>query len=316
MENFVTLFDSLFLPQGLALNESLEKHAGNYTLWILCIDEAAYEVLNSLHLPNVKLIRLADVETPDLKRVKGGRTRAEYCWTLTPFTPRFVFERDDTIQRVTYLDADLWFRKSPRPIFEEFEASGKHVLITDHAYAPEYDSSDKNGQYCVQFMTFERDSSEKVRQWWEERCIEWCYAHYEDGKLGDQKYLDDWTERFPTQVHVLQQKEWTLGPWNTTRFPYGTSRFYHFHGLRILKNRKIFLGGYPLSDPVINGIYLPYLDALNRAFKSLNSVGFIPKPQKEDKFLISSLKFLKYFILGMYLQTWRFNSQNYLYLRK
>jgi hypothetical protein len=34
MEHYVTLFDSLFLPQGLALHMSMERHAGVYTLWI------------------------------------------------------------------------------------------------------------------------------------------------------------------------------------------------------------------------------------------------------------------------------------------
>ena len=45
MEHYVTLFDSLFLPQGLALHMSMERHAGNYTLWILCIDDAVHDVL-------------------------------------------------------------------------------------------------------------------------------------------------------------------------------------------------------------------------------------------------------------------------------
>ena len=107
------------------------------------------------------------------------------------------------MKRVTYLDADLWFRKSPAPIFKEFDKSGKDVLITDHAYSPEYDNSEKNGQYCVQFTTFTREGGETVRKWWEERCIEWCFARFENGKFGDQKYLDDWLERFPEQVHVL-----------------------------------------------------------------------------------------------------------------
>jgi hypothetical protein len=48
------------------------------------------------------------------------------------------------VGRVTYLDADLWFRKNPTPIFQEFDKSGKDVSITDHAYSPEYDLSEKS----------------------------------------------------------------------------------------------------------------------------------------------------------------------------
>jgi hypothetical protein len=68
--------------------------------------------------------------------------------------PRFVFEADLSVEQVIYLDADLWFRQHPKPIFDEFNASGKQILITDHGYAPEYDQSATSGRYCEQFITF------------------------------------------------------------------------------------------------------------------------------------------------------------------
>ena len=74
--------------------------------------------------------------------------------------------------------------KNPIQIFHECDASRKKVLITDHAYAPEHDQSATSGQYCLQFMTFTRNGGEVVRKWWEERCIEWCYARFEDENLA------------------------------------------------------------------------------------------------------------------------------------
>ena len=44
MEHYVTLFDSLFLPQGLALHASLQQHAGEHRLWVLCVDELAHDL--------------------------------------------------------------------------------------------------------------------------------------------------------------------------------------------------------------------------------------------------------------------------------
>ena len=123
MEHYVTLFDSFFLPQGLALHKSMERHAGSFRLWVLCMDVAVLEVLQKLDLPNVALINLADVETPALRQVKPLRTVGEYCWTLTPFTFGFVFDRDASAQRVTYVDADTWFWRIPGPVFAELEAS-------------------------------------------------------------------------------------------------------------------------------------------------------------------------------------------------
>jgi hypothetical protein len=284
MEHFVTLFDSLFLPQGLALHISMQRHIENYCLWILCMDDDAHKALTRLNLPNMRLLELSKLETADLLAIKSGRTKGEYCWTLTPFAPRFVFEADATVDRVTYLDADLWFRKNPSPIFAEFDTSKKHVLITDHAYAPEYDQSATSGQYCVQFMTFTRNNGEAVRKWWEEKCVEWCFARHEDGKFGDQKYLDDWTERFSEHVYVLQNKELLLAPWNATRFPYGNSIAWHFHSLRISVNIKkriyIEFGPYVLPKFTRINVYQNYLDDLKKGIEMLDCFQIPLKSQK------------------------------------
>lgn len=329
MEHYVTLFDSLFLPQGLALHMSMERHAGNYTLWILCVDDKAHEVLSKLDLSNVRLLQLSKLETPELLAVKPGRSKGEYCWTLTPFTPRFVFEADAEVTRVTYLDADLWFRKNPEPIFREFDDSGKDVLITDHAYSPENDQSATSGQYCVQFMTFARDGGETVRKWWEEKCIEWCFSRVEDGKFGDQKYLDDWPIRFDNSVHVLTNKELMLAPWNATRFPYGNAIAWHFHDLRIVINcgqlsspaidsRLSFsevinseqslsaeYGAYPLPQCTRDNIYLPYLNDLRAVIGQLTRIGVILKPQKPQK-LQETLSIFGYLKMRLRMRAQRF----------
>jgi len=296
MEHYVTLFDSVFLPQGLALHQSMERHAGAYTLWVLCMDLEAYNALKTLELPNVRPLLAERLETPELKAVKPTRTRAEYCWTMTPFTPRFVFEADSTVERVTYIDADMWFLKSPRPIFQEFEESGKQVLITEHAYAPQYDRTELSGRFCVQFVTFTRLGGENVRKWWEDRCIEWCFNRHEDGKFGDQKYLDDWPERFPGQVHVLVKQELLLAPWNATRFPYSSGILFHFHQLRIINECSIKPGGYCLPDPLFKNTYKNYFMDIKKAISLLRSIGFRLKSQvKSGKIHFVVNTYYKYF---------------------
>ena len=307
MEHYVTLFDSLFLPQGLALHRSMERHCDLYTLWILCIDQDAFDRLKILNLPHVQLLNLNDLECAELKAVRATRSLREYCWTLTPISVRFVFEADKSIQRVTYLDADTWFRKNPKPVFQELDASSKGVLITDHAYAPEYDVSIESGQYCVQFVSFNRKTGEQVRAWWEDRCKEWCYAKSEDGKFGDQKYLDQWPILFEVIVHIAQNKEWFLAPWNATRFPYGNAIFWHFQGLRLIKkgNRwRAFFGTYPLPKVVREYIYSPYLKDLRYAIDLLSKVG-IPVA---SQFELTCLFQLKNFLRGILDLRWRANQ--------
>ena len=309
MEHYVTLFDSAFLPQGLALHASLARHAGSHKLWVLCMDSRVHNVLGTMALPNVRLLDLSALENDRLLAVKGARTRAEYCWTLTPFTPRFVFEADPSVERVTYIDADVWLMKSPSPIFLEFEASGKQVLITDHGYAPDRDATATRGRYCVQFMTFVKRGCEPVRKRWEDLCIDCCQERIEEGKFGDQKYLDDWPERFPEYVHVLTHKEWTLAPWNATRFPYGDGLFWHFQGLRLMGRRggsvsRVDFGSYALPQVTQSNVYKPYFRDIIAAICRMRQYGIEATPQE-----FTSLWYLIIAPLrGLRRERWRFRG--------
>jgi hypothetical protein len=304
-EHFVTLFDKNFLPQGIALYNSLSRTIPDFCLWVICIDAECKFYLDKLNKLDIKTIALADVENDQLLNLKKVRSRVEYCWTLSPFAPKFVFEINQDVLRVTYIDADTFFLKNPSIIFKEFEHSKKAVLITEHAYAPEYDQSSLSGKYCIQFMIFVRDEGECVRKWWEDRCVEWCFNRFEDGKFGDQKYLDKWPELFDDKVHILSNKELLLAPWNATRFPYTNSIIYHFHGVRLLENNKINLGNYILPRVLVENVYYQYIQALKKAIQELENIGFKYTPQQK----LSIIDLIKSFASVMYynfkLYKWR-----------
>jgi hypothetical protein len=307
MENYVTLFDAKFLPQGLALHASMVRIMNSFRLWILCMDSESFRILNLLNLPHVTLLKLEDYEGPELLGVRAGRSAGEYCWTLTPFVPGFVFDADPSVGRVTYLDADLWFRKSPDPIFLEFEESKKHVLITSHGYAPEYDQSATSGEFCVQFMTFRNTvESTLVRESWAKQCIDWCFARQEDGKFGDQKYLDAWPIKFAGQVHVMNNFAWALAPWNSIRFPYGEAIFHHFQGFRLGRKGKYFLGHYAVPKPTFDSVYKPYFTDIKYALALLEGCGVIPDCQTGEPEL-NHWQWIKRFARNLIIFRWRFS---------
>jgi hypothetical protein len=259
-EHYVTCFDSNYLPQGIALYNSLQKHTINSILWVICVDYKAKEVLEKYDFKKIRILFLKDLESEELLKVKKNRSRGEYIWTLSPFLPEWVFKQDTNIDRITYLDADMFFMNDPSPIFKEFDNSSKQVLITEHGYDKEYDISNLSGKFCVQLIIYKRKGSEEVLKWWKEKCLEWCYAKFEDGKCGDQKYLDMWPILFSDKVHILSNNNLILAPWNTSRYPSKELILWHFHGFRLLENRAILLhSGYKISNLIDDEIYQYYV---------------------------------------------------------
>src|SRR3954465_9616393 len=148
-EHFVTLFDSHYLPQGACLYRSLEEHARPFHLWIVAMDDRCAGALAKMGLTNATVIRLNELETDALSAVKAQRSVGEYCWTLTPFLPSHVLQRQPDLERVTYVDADLFFFQPPQILLDEFAQAGKDVLITEHAFAPEHAGYVRYGRFCV-----------------------------------------------------------------------------------------------------------------------------------------------------------------------
>lgn len=288
MYNFCTLFDSNYFSKGIALYNSLEKNCKNFHLYIFAFDDAAYYSLTQLKLNHATIISLKEFEDEELLKVKPTRTIAEYCWTSTSSTILYVLNNYN-VESCTYLDSDIFFYSSPKPIFDEL--GNKSILLTEHNYSPQYNKEVKSGKYCVQFITFKNDTrGRNALNWWRERCLEWCYNRYEDGKFGDQLYLDDWTDRFEG-VHVLKHLGGGLAAWNVQRFNFlmkhnkivgkeiATGQefeviFYHFHYLRFLQDKKIELGRRKLSNSVLNIFYKPYINYLESIKDSLLKKGF------------------------------------------
>lgn len=272
MNNFCTLFDSHYLSRGLVMYNSLAATCEDFHLFIYPFDDLCRDILLSMALPHVTVVPLDRFEHERVLEVKPSRSRAEYCWTCTPHVIGHALECFG-LSEVTYIDADLFFYQSPSVLLEEFELSGASVLITPHRYTPCYDISSQKGIYCVQFMTFRSDErGMQALTWWQERCLEWCYNRNERGLFGDQKYLDDWPERFPG-VHVLAHVGGGVAPWNVQQYSVhidGKSFmvnevpivFYHFHGYLFYRDGRHNLGYYRLTKDVIEQLYRPYIHAV------------------------------------------------------
>jgi len=258
---------------------SLVKYCEDFHLYVFAFDNKCYSILEEMHLQHLTVISLCEFENPELLEIKPTRSRGEYCWTCTPSTILYVLKQFN-VESCTYLDSDLYFFSSPHILLDEM--GNNSVLITPHHYTKRYDQSKKTGIYCVQFVTFKNDERGlTVLNWWKNACIEWCFNRFEENRFGDQKYLDDWPERFKG-VYVSENLGAGVAPWNMQQYSFvkedgiivGTEIetgkkfnviFFHFHSFTFVSST--FFSPRPYykrNSSVIILLFNPYVKEIEK----------------------------------------------------
>jgi hypothetical protein len=287
---FCTLFNTAYLPQGIALYRSLERTAkADFVLYVLCMDDFTASALRAANLPNLRIIPLAKIEDDRLRAVKAGRSVGEYCWTCTTSLILHIQDRHGPGDVVTYVDADIRFFSDPAAILHELGKGS--IFIHQHNFAPKYAHLlPIAGRFNVGVAAFRNDVEGRAcLQRWKDQCLDECSMDPAAGKCGDQNYLDEWPQRYPGLV-ISGNPGIGPAPWNITAarlercdgadFVDGRPIvFYHYHGLRMLQPRawfkSVFMarGDYFFSAEVVQRIYRPYARELWRALSDLGRTG-------------------------------------------
>ena len=258
MINFCTLFDSYYLDKGLALYDSLKCVTNDFTLYIFCFDDKSFDILNDMQLKNAVVLHQSCFETESLLQKKQERSKAEYCWTCTSVIISYVLDNYD-VDNCTYIDADIYFFANPRILFDEIDTEKPDAVIVEHRFKPDdYGKKleQRNGKYCVEFNYFcQTENSRRILQWWQDKCFEWCYDIPEPDRMGDQKYLNFFPQKFE-RVHELQYLGGGVAPWNLERYTLCSQNgteiimsdakkgkfklvFYHFQNIRYLPGNRV-----------------------------------------------------------------------------
>ncbi len=284
---FCTYFDRNYLSRGLALYWSLQQTCPSFELWVLCLDRACHRVLSELRLPGIHLISLGELEESDrqLGLVKSTRSLLEYYFTCSPCLPLFVLSHYTYVNRITYLDADLYFFRDPSDVFDEIEHSS--IAIIPHRFHPTFSDREQFGIYNVGWVSFRRDESGMAcLSKWREQCLDWCYVRCESDRFADQKYLDRWPADF-SNVVVIQHKGANLAPWNVANYDIRHTVtgvcvenepliFFHFHYLKQV-NKWVYNPGLSeyktsLARVLRNHIYVPYIRVLRDAETEIHTM--------------------------------------------
>ncbi|MDB4805033.1 hypothetical protein OAH16_00345 [bacterium] len=269
--SYCTLFDKNYLFQGVALYRSLVLHAGNFKLYVLCMDQVAHAFLSKMNLANLIPLSVEDMLTPELAEVRKRTTHGQFCWVCQPIICQYVLDRFGD-EMVTYLESDSLFFSSPETLFEEL--GNRSVSLVPHNYSSEFDNSAAAGKFCVQFNAFRNDATgHEVLAYWRD----WCFKYDKSAPnvYPGQTILDDWPKRFDG-VAVIAHKGAGVAPWNIRGYELTIKDFiphvngvpvvfYHYHQYGRLKSGAHELGSYLMTKNVIDFFYRPYVIELRQA---------------------------------------------------
>jgi hypothetical protein len=226
-----TLSDFNFLPQGLALCESLTPP---FTLFYLTLDDDSYGALRALNLPNIQPLRLVDIDDGSLTLLRSAAPSKEattvgqatnrnpqevlFFWALSSYLCSWLLYNQD-IDHICYVDSDLCFYESQNVLLDKME--NHSIGIVEHRIP----FTEHSGKYNVGVVFFKGDiTGLRAVDFWKGCLLDSnnkFAAQY--GQCGDQKYLElfpsIWSERtlvFDT-VGIGHLAPWNFGfhfyPW-------------------------------------------------------------------------------------------------------
>lgn len=292
MHRFCTYCDRGYAARLLCLHASLVAHGEPFVLEVLCLDAETEAVVRAAGEPGLVAIPWDEVlqADPAYAAVRAQRSAVEFIFTTTPVLVRHCLARDPAAERITYLDADLYFFGPASAVFaEQGEAS---VGLVPHRFPSHLRERERYGTYNVAWVSFRRDvAGLACLDWWRERCLEWCHDRVEAGRFADQGYLDEFSRRF-SGVKILDHPGINAAPWNMAGVTVTADGpavqvggrpllFYHFQGIR-----EVSAGWFepglrqyqtPLSPALRALVYEPYLRQLSRMQRLHREHNIVPQ---------------------------------------
>jgi hypothetical protein len=210
-----------YLDRARVLADTVRQHHPEWTLWLLVSDEVPPKF--SMESSFDHIVRIADLEIPDMKSWVFGHDLIELCTAVKGVMLARLLPDSDA---VIYLDPDIALFA---PLTDVMTLIARHsIVLTPHLLAPESDfepiphneiGSLKFGTYNLGFLAV-RNCAEGARfaTWWRDRLMHFCRDDIAAGLFVDQK----WCDLVPTLFHevcLLLDPGYNVASWNIGQRP-------------------------------------------------------------------------------------------------
>lgn len=280
-----TLFNKNYLLEGLSLLDSFLSSDPEGNLWVLCLDEETFQVINSFQSKSIKPISLRDVTFLNESFHKFLKTRsfAESVFTIKSHFVCYVLSNLKEDDWLIYLDSDSVLTEDYK--LRAVPKDGEHIILSPHYRSKLSAKGLASGEFNAGYVGFRvSDTGLKAANWWRDSCTRWCYVTAENNLYADQKYLENLHDIWANETFIaefgLNLSTWSFDQnqeisrsRKTTYISNHPLFSFHFHSLR---HAKLFtyLGinryGRILSQKKIKKeIYYPYLRSLDKNRKEV-----------------------------------------------
>jgi len=224
MKYICTLSDFKYLPRGLALIDSLNKHNKDVYVFYLCMDQKTYDALTQKNIPNVEPIPVSEIlqAYPDAfsnvipssvslqveKDTGESAVSNEFHYRMSSHFPDFIL-RNRKVDHVIYSDADIYFYQPLDSIYND--VGDKSFGVVEHRI--EWTGC---GVYNVGIIYMKNDSHTlDILTLWK-YCVSTPKNEYEEvyGVCSDQKYLELVELKFKDHFAIIGDTTGHLAPWN------------------------------------------------------------------------------------------------------
>ena len=307
MRYICTYFDINFLPRGMALIDSLDKYADDYTLYILALDTEVIEYFEKLKKKNINLITVNEyIEYFKIDKSKYS-TQKEFYFSLTAGLCLYLLKNNNFIDLLLYLDADVYLFNNIDILYNEI---GNYSISICSQRLPWYNSK-KYGLYNVGVNSFRNDEEGlKCLINWHTDCISWekGQKNYKLDFFSDQIWLDNWPSKYKN-IKIIEHIGINTAPWNVMNYKITDQEgeyyindkplvIYHFSSLKYLGNNE-WHGNTSFTilniKNVLFSVYNQYLLNVNKylEYNQMSNTLKIDFSGNKIKYIIYNL--LKYF---------------------
>ena len=261
MNRICTIIAVNYLPQAMALLDSIRKVYPDIEFWVLITDSQTKEVP---FLSSAKVLLPEDLEIPAtwLQEMRSYYDQVELATSLKPFLLNTLLTEEVTT--VTYLDPDILLFDKLTEGFDAAEEFGialvPHRLTPANILDPEFLELELHrygifnlGYICV------GHKAQAMLQWWEER-LRWYCTRFPNGVVfTDQKWMNFVPALF--DFKVVKNFGYDFAPWNFNERPLSKINEVYFAG----ESTLVFIHFSQMSGGLAAGIGT---DLWQKAFNS------------------------------------------------